>query len=77
MADQWFFVQLNLERIRRSLSRDDRTEYQADYVREWLTRSGFHPVADGWLVREADLGLVDPTEVTRIEGYLGPPPSGV
>ena len=36
-------------------------------VLEWLRSAGFTPAADGWTVREADLGQLDPSEVISAE----------
>ena len=68
MSARWFRVSLDLERIRRSLSRADAAEYPIEYVLSWLTESGFRHAGDGaWIVREADLGAVEPDEVRTIE----------
>ena len=81
MSDRWFRVTLDLEGIRRSLARADRTEHTIEYVRAWLIKSGFRPVDDAgdagdagdtWVVREADLGAVEPAEVRTIEEVPGP-----
>jgi hypothetical protein len=75
MADVWYFVRLDLERIRRHLSKEDRTTYPLEYVTQWLQEAGFHLKEAGWLVRGQDLGQVDPVEVTSIEEWRGPTPS--
>ncbi len=76
MADNWFEVELDLEKIRQTLSRDDRTDYPLEYVRNWLADAGFVPHGpDRWLVRERDLGQVDPSEVLSLQDHPGPPPS--
>lgn len=75
MAEDWYFVRLDLERIRRVLSQEDRTTYALEYVTQWLKDAGFHPKNAGWLVRAEDLGQVQPTEVTSIEEWRGPTPS--
>ena len=63
---QMFRVTVRLEAIRRHLSAADRTGYSAAYVRQWLTEAGFKPVGDAWLVDEANLGHLDPSEVADI-----------
>jgi len=84
MADRWFRVTLDLEGIRRSLARADGTEHTIEYVRAWLIESGFRPVDEAgdageagdtweaWVVREAELGAVEPGEVKAIEEVPGP-----
>jgi hypothetical protein len=70
-----YLVRLDLEAVRRCLSREDRTTYSLDRVRQWLRDAGFRPMENGWLVRAADLGQVQPSEVLHIEPWLGPLPS--
>jgi hypothetical protein len=72
MAERWFIVQLDLERIRSSFSRDDGCEYDLAHVRKWLSDAGFRPDPNGWLVRERDLAQVQPDEVTAIDEHPGP-----
>jgi hypothetical protein len=72
--ESWFLVRLDLERIRRNLAREDgRPRAQAD-VRAFLIDAGFRDIGGGasWLVREVDLGHVQPAEVTSIEAHDGP-----
>jgi hypothetical protein len=61
-------VKLNLAAIVDHLSREEgRALSQAD-VLAWLSDAGFtRGDDDWWIVREADLGQVEPTEVTQIE----------
>ena len=75
MAEVWYIVQLDLEAIRRNLSKADRTTYSPEYVEHWLRDAGFHRAEKGWLVRSSDLGQVQPSEVVAIEEWRGPPPS--
>jgi hypothetical protein len=75
MADLWYLVRLDLERIRRHLSKEDKTTYSLEYVTQWLQAASFHPKDDGWLVRGPDLGEVDPAEVTSIEEWRGETPA--
>jgi hypothetical protein len=60
-----FIVQIHVERVRQALSGADGIAWTADEVVAWLSNAGFSRVDDTtWLVSEADLGQVDPSEVT-------------
>jgi hypothetical protein len=75
MSDRWFRVTLDLEGIRRSMSRADGTEHTVEYVLSWLAKSGFRRVEESaWEVKESDLGAVEPREVRTIEPIAEPPP---
>ncbi len=75
MSDRWFRASLHLEGIRRNLSRADGDEHTTEYVLSWLAKSGFRRVAEGaWVVKESDLGAVEPREVRAIEPLPEPPP---
>jgi hypothetical protein len=60
-----FIIKIDLARVRQSLSQADAVDWTIDDVREWLERAGFSSVGeDTWSVAEADLGQLDPSEVT-------------
>jgi hypothetical protein len=74
VPDRWFRVTLDLEGIRRGLSRADKTEHAVEDVLSWLAESGFRRVEEGaWVVTESDLGAVEPGEVRTIEALPDPP----
>jgi hypothetical protein len=60
-------VQLDLERIRANLAKEDRRPFTEAEVQRWLIDAGFEPAAGRWLVKEKDLGQLDPSEVLSIE----------
>jgi hypothetical protein len=62
-----FRIQINLRRLRENLSREDRRAVSLREVTDWLERAGFAPSSLGWTVSEADLGQLDPAEVTSAE----------
>ena len=67
MGERWLRVHLDLRRLRDALSRDDGCEYTIGDVREWLQHAQFRPRDGVWLVREADLGQVEPFEVVAVD----------
>jgi len=71
-VERWFILELDLSRLRTTLSTADRCEYTSADVRQWLVDAGFRPMGDGWLVREADVGQVEPDEVTSISEACPP-----
>jgi hypothetical protein len=62
-------VHLDLRRLRDALSREDGCEYTIGDVRRWLQHARFRPLEDVWLVREADLGQVQPSEVVTLDEW--------
>lgn len=72
-----FRVRIDLERLRRSLSREDGALKSLEQVLAFLRDAGFQPQPDGsWIVREADLGHLRPEEVTEARP-LDPGPPGL
>jgi hypothetical protein len=59
-------VKLNVPLLAENLSKEDSQVTSESEVREWLQDAGFTPHGDWWLVTEADLGQVDPSEVLEI-----------
>lgn len=62
-------VQLDLERIRANLSNEDGCEFTPAEVKRWLGDAGFRLAGAVWIVREKDLGQLDPSEVISVEDY--------
>jgi hypothetical protein len=66
-------VKLNLAAIVDHLSREEGRAHNRDDVLAWLSDAGFtRGDDDWWIVSEADLGQVEPTEVTQIEPLKDP-----
>ena len=63
---QKFLVMLNLKKIRSQLAAADAVAYTDEDVRKWLRDAGFEAQGNKWIVSEADLGHVDPSEVLEI-----------
>jgi hypothetical protein len=72
MAERWLRVRLDLNKLRAALSREDGRQYSSGEVRMWLLDAGFRPSEENWLVREVDLGQVQPGEVLILGECLGP-----
>ncbi len=66
-----FRVAINLPLVVANLSRADREAHTEASVRQWLRDAGFTPDGDHWLVREPDLGQIDPSEVFSAEVLSG------
>lgn len=62
-----FRVQIDLERLRSHLAEADRETKSAEQIRAFLIDSGFVQTPRGWLVSEADLGVLHPDEVIAID----------
>jgi hypothetical protein len=63
-------VRVDLVRLRSNLTHEDGRDNNA--VRRWLIEAGFLPEADDWwLVREDDLGHLEPSEVLDVVGMSG------
>jgi hypothetical protein len=60
-------VQLDVRRLCEHLSRVDLRPWTVEQVLHWLRDAGFTPFGDRWLVDEADLGQVEPSEVISVE----------
>jgi hypothetical protein len=68
-----FRIRIRDELLRAHLERENEEFVSAGELREFLSHAGFTPYGDQWLVREADLGVLDPEEVVSIE----PVPTGM
>jgi hypothetical protein len=60
-------VKINMTALVRHLSREEKREVPEDDVVRWLKAAGFTAAGDVWIVAEADLGHLDPSEVVAIE----------
>lgn len=74
MAGQVFRVRLDALAIQSHLSAEDQSEVSTEQVRQFLLDSGFVPDGDWWIVRESDLGAVDPAEVLEAQVVGETPP---
>ena len=63
---QKLIVVLNIQNIRAQLSSADAVAYTDEDIRRWLREAGFEAQGEKWLVSDADLGHVDPSEVLEI-----------
>src|SRR5215207_1672098 len=66
-----FRAELDLDLIAANLSKENRDGVSSAEVLTWLNESGFFRTSAGWLVREADLGQVNPAEVKRLDLFEG------
>ena len=61
-------VDVDLSAVAAHLSKEDARTVTEREAREWLIDAGFAPAPDGrWIVTEADLGQLDPTEVRSLD----------
>ena len=65
--NRWYRVKLDMDRLRSHLAPGNPARADERAVRRWLTQSGFKPRGDWWLVREAGLGQLAPSEVAASE----------
>lgn len=71
-----FIVKLDLERIRRHLSKEEGREVTPPEVLTWLRDAGFVQTPEGWEIPEHDLGQLRPSEVleAKVRGEDGSGP---
>ena len=62
-----FSVEIDIELLRSNLSREEQRDVPRGEVENWLANARFARVENRWTVREADLGQLDPSEVTSAE----------
>jgi hypothetical protein len=62
-----FLVQIDVELLRSHLAEADREAKSPEQIQEFLSSSGFQPTSGGWLVSEADLGVLNADEVISID----------
>ena len=70
-----FKIRLNRAELRGNLSREHGHHVSDDEINAWLTEAGFTASGDDWVVREENLGHLQPEEVTEAE-VIGPDESG-
>ena len=66
-AEQRVRVRINLSLLRENLSKADGRQWTEAEVDRWLRDAKFTSDGDGWIVREADLGQLEPEEVASLE----------
>jgi hypothetical protein len=64
---RWYRVKLDMDRLRAHLSPGSPAKADERALRRWLRQSGFEPRGDWWVVREAGLGQLAPSEVAASE----------
>ena len=64
---RWYRVKVDMERLRSHLDPENPAKGDEKAVRRWLEQSGFEPRGDWWVVREAGLGQLAPSEVAASE----------
>ena len=64
---RWYRVKVDIERLRSHLSPGNPARADERAVRRWLEQSGFEPRGEWWVVREAGLGQLAPSELTASE----------
>jgi hypothetical protein len=60
-------VKLNVPVLIAHLTREEQRPVREDEVVRWLRDAGFTASGDAWIVAEADLGHLDPSEVISVE----------
>ncbi len=68
-------IKLDLPLLIAHLSREDGRSVTEPEVLQWLVDAGFTRDGEHWIVTEADLGQVEPSEVLEIEPLDEPPAS--
>jgi hypothetical protein len=64
-------IDIDLAVLRTNLSKEEGQSVSEDDVRKWLIDAGFASYRGLWIVDEADLGQLDPSEVKSIEDAPG------
>ena len=60
-------IDIDLAVLREHLSKEEGVSVSEDETRKWLVDAGFESYRGLWIVDEADLGQLDPSEVKSIE----------
>jgi hypothetical protein len=60
-------VRINLGTLRRKMSQEEGTELSEAQIQHWLIDAGFERTDQEWIVKEEDLGHLDPSEVSSVE----------
>src|SRR5690242_20694181 len=65
---RFYRVKVDMTRLRSHLTPEGRVRTDDRALRRWLVKSGFEPQqGDWWVVREAALGQLAPSEVSEAE----------
>ena len=64
---RWYRVKVDMERLRAHLPPGNPGKADERALRRWLRQSGFVPRGDWWVVRQAGLGQLAPSEVAASE----------
>ena len=64
---RWYRVKVDIDRLRAHLAPGSAGKADERVVRRWLCQSGFEPRGDWWIVREAGLGQLAPSELAASE----------
>lgn len=64
---RWYRVKVDMDRLRAHLAPGNPARADERAVRRWLEQSGFEPRGDWWVVRQAGLGQLAPSEVAAFE----------
>ena len=61
-------VRIDRSRLHKNMSKQEGRVLNAEELNKWLEEAGFtHDEDDYWIVTEADLGHLDPSEVMSVE----------
>jgi len=60
-------VDIDLSIVAANLSKEERRAVDEHEVRQWLHDAGFQPRGRLWIIDEADLGQLDPSEVRSLD----------
>jgi hypothetical protein len=64
---RWYRVKVDMDRLRAHLAPGSAGKADERVVRKWLRQSGFERRGDWWIVREAGLGQLAPSELAASE----------
>jgi len=62
-----FRVRIDLKLLGTNLSKEDGRSVSEREVADWLRDADFEASGDSWIVRESNLGQLDPSEVLSAE----------
>ena len=65
--ERWYRVKVDMNRLRSHLGPERASRVDERALRRWLRQSGFQQRGDWWVVREAGLGQLAPSEVAASE----------
>ena len=64
-----FRITLNRDALRANRAREEKRAVSDAEIDKWLIEAGFRKDGDAWIVREEDLGHLDPSEVNSAEEH--------